>query len=144
MSDRPIHSEPRACGSCNKCCEGWLHGNAHGKKFWRGRPCHYLSGGACSIYADRPRDPCQTFQCEWLRNDDIPGWMKPDDVNAIFIAREKDGFSYLEINEAGETLRSDVLSWAGMHCLERNLNLVYFINGGLNRIGSEAFLSLEW
>lgn len=70
--------------------------------------------------------------------------MKPDDVNAIFIAREKHGFSYLEINEAGEKLRSEVLSWAVMYCLARNLNLVYFIDGGVNRIGSKGFLELEW
>jgi hypothetical protein len=70
--------------------------------------------------------------------------MKPDDVNAILIAREKDGFPYIEINEAGEKLRSEVLSWAVMHCLEHALNLVYFIDGGVNRIGSKEFLELNW
>lgn len=142
MADHGIRPVPRSCGSCNKCCEGWLHGAAYDHKFWRGRPCHYLAGKACSIYENRPENPCKSFHCEWLRNEHVPGWLKPDEVNAILVERQKDGFSYLEINEAGEKLRAEVLSWAVMYCLENNLNLVYFINGGLNRIGSKAFLEL--
>lgn len=144
MHNASVPSGERSCGTCSKCCEGWLHGNAYGNKFWRGRPCHYLISNSCSIYGNHPEDPCKSFRCEWLRNDQVPGWMKPDDVNAILIAREKGGFHYLEINEAGEKLRSEVLSWAVMHCLANDLNLVYFIDGGLNRIGSKAFLALEW
>ena len=70
--------------------------------------------------------------------------MRPDAVNAILVTREREGHRFLEINEAGEKLRSEVLSWAVMYCLERRLNLVYFIDGGVNRIGSPAFLALEW
>ena len=144
MTDVAVSVPPRACGDCTKCCEGWLHGSAFGKKFWRGRPCHYLSASQCSIYSQRPEDPCRTFNCEWLSNDSIPGWMRPDAVNAILVTREREGHRFLEINEAGEKLRSEVLSWAVMYCLERRLNLVYFIDGGVNRIGSPAFLALEW
>ena len=134
----------RVCGSCAKCCEGWLHGNAHGHAFWRGRPCHYLTAGKCSIYGNHPEDPCKSFRCQWLINDHIPGWMKPDDVNAILVWRNRDGFDYLEINEAGEKLRSEVLSWAVMYCLQNNFNLQYSIDGGINRIGSTEFLQLSW
>lgn len=144
MSDTLTNGHERRCGTCSKCCEGWLHGNALGHKFWRGRPCHYLVSGSCSIYGNHPDDPCKSFKCEWLKGGYIPGWMKPDEINAILIARQKDGFDYLEINEAGEKLRAEVLSWAVMHCLEHGLNLVYFIDGGLNRLGSKAFLDLEW
>ncbi len=134
----------RECGTCTKCCEGWLHGNAYGKPFWRGRPCHYLSAGKCSIYGNHPEDPCKTFKCQWLTNNDIPGWMKPDDINAIFTSRTKDGLDYLEITEAGEKLHVEVLSWAIMYALQHNINLQYAIDGGTNRIGSSAFLALNW
>ena len=70
--------------------------------------------------------------------------MKPDDVNAILVWRNRDGFDYLEINEAGEKLRSEVLSWAVMYCLQNNFNLQYSIDGGINRIGSTEFLQLSW
>ena len=43
--------------------------------------------------------------------------MKPDDVNAILVRRRKNNLDYLEITEAGEKLRSEVLSWAVMYCL---------------------------
>ena len=138
-----IREQPRSCGSCAKCCEGWLHGSAYEKGFWRGRPCHYLTAGKCSIYGQHPDDPCKTFRCEWLANDNIPGWMKPDDVNAILVRRRKDNEDYIEITEAGEKLRSEVLSWAVMYCLGRKLNLYYSIDGGPNRIGSPEFLALK-
>lgn len=70
--------------------------------------------------------------------------MKPDEVNAILVRRRKDGIDYLEITEAGEKLRSEVLSWAVMYCLERKLNLYYSIDGGSNRIGSPEFLAMTW
>jgi hypothetical protein len=70
--------------------------------------------------------------------------MRPDEVNAILVWRKKDGFDYLDISEAGEKLRAEVLSWAVMYCLQHNYNLQYMINGGLNRIGSRAFLNLGW
>lgn len=144
MSDANITPPPRACDACSKCCEGWLQGSTFDKKFWRGRPCHYFIGSKCSIYSERPEDPCRVFRCEWLSNDNIPGWMRPDQVMAIMVSRQREGHNFLEINEAGEKLRAEVLSWAVMYCLERNLNLVYFIDGGVNRIGSQEFLALEW
>ena len=139
-----VKGEPRSCGTCTKCCEGWLHGAAYEKKFWRGRPCHYLTAGKCAIYGQHPEDPCKKFRCQWLANEDVPGWLKPDEVNAILVKRRKNDIDYLEITEAGEKLRSEVLSWAVMYCLERKLNLYYSIDGGSNRIGSPEFLAMTW
>jgi hypothetical protein len=64
-----------------------------------------LESGRCSIYGNHPEDPCKVFKCEWLVNDNIPGWMKPDDVNAILVWRKEDNIDYLDIAEAGEKLR---------------------------------------
>ena len=91
----------------------------------------------------RACDACSKC-CEWLSNDNFAGWMRPDQVMTIMVSRQREGHNFLEINEAGEKLRAEVLSWAVMYCLERNLNLVYFIDGGVNRIGSQEFLALEW
>lgn len=136
-----IKESARKCGSCTKCCEGWLYGKAYEKPFWRGRPCHYLADGKCSIYGNHPDDPCKSFKCEWLSNKDVPGWLKPNEVNAILSMREKKGFKYLRITEAGGILRSDVLSWAYMYCLQNKLNLEYTIDSGSNRIGNPEFLA---
>ena len=69
--------------------------------------------------------------------------MRPDQVNTILVTREKNGLRYLEVNEAGQKLQAEVLSWAIMYCLQQNLNIVYYIDGGVNRIGSKEFLNLE-
>jgi uncharacterized cysteine cluster protein YcgN (CxxCxxCC family) len=143
LNDASVTTPPRVCGTCSKCCEGHLHGSAHGHPFWKGRPCHYLESGRCSIYGNHPEDPCKVFKCEWLVNDNIPGWMKPDDVNAILVWRKEDSIDYLDIAEAGEKLRVEVLSWAIMFCLQNNYNLQYRIDGGVNRIGSKSFLGQE-
>lgn len=136
----PINNVQRQCGSCTKCCEGWLFGEAHDKKFWPGRPCHYLSEKKCSIYDERPVDPCVTYTCAWLANEDIPGWLKPSEVNAIITFKTVGDISYIEIVEAGETLKSKVLSWAIMYAMQNNMNIKYAIDGGSNKIGSQEFL----
>jgi hypothetical protein len=69
--------------------------------------------------------------------------MKPDNVNAILVWRKEDNIDYLDISEAGEKLRAEVLSWAIMFCLQNNYNLQYMIDGGVNRIGSKSFLGQE-
>ena len=86
-----IRGEPRSYSKCAKCCEGWLHGSAFEKKFWRERLCHYLAAGKCSIYGQHPEVPCKVFRCEWLANDDVPGWLRPDKVNSILVKRRKNG-----------------------------------------------------
>lgn len=133
----------RECGTCTKCCEGHLHGSAHGHAFWKGRPCHFLSASkGCTIYTDRPENPCKTYKCMWLADETnkIPEWLKPNEVNAILTLRQVNGIEYIHLAEAGETMRSDVLSWAIQHTLNNGLNLSYEVDGGFNKIGQDDFI----
>lgn len=133
----------RGCESCTKCCEGYLSGEAKGKSFYPGKPCHFISiGKGCSIYTTRPNDPCAIFKCEWLINNEIPEWMKPNEINAIITTskiKDKEIY-YLNVVEAGEPLRSDVLTQLILYTLSNNLNFAWQINGGKNWIGSPEFL----
>lgn len=70
--------------------------------------------------------------------------MQPSNVNAILVWRKKNDIDYLDLSEAGEKLNVEVLSWAIMYCLKNKFNLQYMIDGGVNRIGSQEFLSLNW
>lgn len=133
----------RECGSCGRCCEGWLTGEVYGQPFWPGRPCHFRTTEGCSIYAQRPAKPCKAFKCMWLEHDSIPAWMKPDEVNAIFTWRAAGNITYMSLHEAGEKLRSDVLSWTIHHAIANNINLLYHINGGQNRIGTPEFIKAD-
>jgi hypothetical protein len=132
----------RECGTCTKCCEGYLFGSAHGKQFTLGKPCHFVTKDkGCGIYKDRPENPCKSFQCAWLVNKDIPEWLKPDQVNAMFVFGWKNDIPYLDLVEAGAKLDSQVLTWAILWVLERNLNFAWQTEGGYSYIGSVEFIN---
>lgn len=132
----------RTCDGCSKCCEGWLRGEANQHTFYPGKPCHYLAKG-CSIYDNRPKDPCQQYKCMWLESDELPMWMRPDLCNAIVTKHNKDGVEFYSLVEAGQQLDSAVLSWFLLWALNNNKNLMYEVKGGANRIGSSAFLAVK-
>ena len=132
----------RTCDGCTKCCEGWLQGEAYGYKFFRGRPCFFLNK-TCTIYDTRPDDPCRSYKCGWLDEIQFPEWMKPDLVNVIINRSTQNGIKYYVLVEAGSLLDVKVLSWMIQWALNNNQNLMYYIDGGLNRIGSKEFLELS-
>lgn len=130
----------RECGTCTKCCEGWLTGEALGYKFYQGKPCHFVAiGKGCAVYAKRPKDPCVSYKCAWLTNDAIPEWMKPSEINTIIDERIEEGIKYLSVNEAGSKLDSAVLTWIIEYALANQLNLLWTVNGGEHWIGSPEF-----
>jgi hypothetical protein len=135
--------DKRACGTCTKCCEGYLAGEALGHTFFQGKPCHFIAiGKGCSVYAKRPKDPCQSYKCEWLTNVNIPEWMKPNDIDAIIDMRKIEGIEYLSIKEAGSPMQARVLSWIFQYALNNNLNIKWEIDGGINWVGSPDFIAL--
>lgn len=133
--------EKRTCGTCTKCCEGWLAGEALGHSFYPGKPCHFISiGKGCSVYSKRPKDPCQTYKCAWLIDENIPEWMKPSDINLIVDYRKtSSGIPYISLREAGDILSAKVLTWFIQYALANNANLYWEIQGGVNWIGSPEF-----
>ncbi|NDB84209.1 MAG: hypothetical protein EB127_16065 [Alphaproteobacteria bacterium] len=141
----PIKSDEsgmkRTCNGCTKCCEGWLNGNAHGYHFYRGRKCFFLAEKNCSIYDDRPEDPCKTYQCAWLLDDKIPYWMKPNLVDVIITYRQAKDISYVELTEAGSKLNVEVFSWFVQEYVKGTWNTItYTIENNLNYISRDG----EW
>ena len=129
----PVVSSERHCGGCTKCCEGWLWGDAHGHKFWPGRPCHFSSSKGCSIYHNRPDVPCKSFECEWLKNDNIPEWMKPDISNVVITKSIENDREFLQFMEVGARLDPRILSWIFMNYVDNKLtNVKYLYNGELS------------
>ena len=132
----------RSCDGCAKCCEGWLAGEVNGHAFYKGRPCFFLKK-TCSIYSTRPVNPCRTFKCSWLAEDIFPHWMKPDLVNVIISKKQVRNVLYYEILEAGATIDSKTLNWLIQWALISHNNILYYIEGGVNKIGSEDFLKVD-
>lgn len=130
---------PRKCGECTACCEGWLEGEALGHKFYRGRPCHFLGDGCCSIYSVRPEDPCKSYKCMWLTSNAIPNWMRPDKCGVILTQRSEKGIPYVHATETDRKMDSAVLSWVIQACFNNGWNLRYTIDHGNNYLGSKEF-----
>lgn len=133
----------RECGDCTQCCQGWLTGVAHGHMFQPGTPCHYKSANGCSIYKDRPKDPCQTFSCAWLTNADfLPEWLKPNVSGVICTWRATEsGIPFLDVVECGRKIDSTVLNWLILEHLKKGQNLRYRVDGGVNFIGQQDFVA---
>lgn len=129
----------RQCKECSECCKGWLTANIYGKEMTAGRPCHYYSGSECSIYKDRPEDPCVQYLCHWLENQDIPEWMKPSLSKVIITNRKWSGGTFLHIKECGQKMDSTVLNWIYMYVSEKNINMAIEVGGALYFKGPEGF-----
>ncbi len=135
----------RECGNCTKCCEGWLAGDAYGHSFYKGKPCHFIAiGKGCTIYTERPKEPCVSYSCAWLKTADFPEWLKPSEVNAIIDFKKimNTEIDFIKIHEAGETLRSDVLSWVINYATSKGYNLYWTVNGANYWAGSHEFCQL--
>lgn len=131
----------RSCGSCHKCCEGWLEATIYDKKMHPGRPCFFLEKGeqGCTIYADRPENPCITYSCSWLEEPDVfPSWLKPNLTNAIITKKKIDDteLTYYEVSEAGSKMDSSVLHWIFMWALRTQTSIMYQIEGKFHTLAS--------
>lgn len=143
MSDLIYTSQKRACGECTECCQGWLWGDAHGKPFFAGRPCHFVSHQGCSIYNDRPHSPCKTFVCSWLGDEKnvFPEWMRPDKSGVLMQPNTtKNGFSYISVYECGRKIDSSVLNWLILYTLGGGQNISVQVGGGWSHYGTQDFL----
>jgi len=66
--------------------------------------------------------------------------MKPDLVNIIITKRQVKNLFYYEIIEAGATIDSKTLNWLVQWAVNTNNNILYEVESGANRIGSQDFL----
>jgi hypothetical protein len=137
-------NQVRNCDGCTVCCRGWLFGSAHGHSFFKGTPCHFVGEMGCTIYKERPEDPCKTYKCAWLTDFNIPEWFKPNLSNVICTWKEwKSGFYYLEVLECGKKLDSKILSWLFVKYANNNYNLHYELDGGNYYVGENEFLKYK-
>lgn len=133
----------RECGDCTKCCEGNLTFKIKDINVYKGKPCPFVDiHKGCSIYEDRPEKPCKAYKCAWLSEPTIPLWMKPNKINAIIDIRTVNGIKFLNLIEAGETLRSDVLTHCFLYAKANKLNFAWQVKGGQNWYGSPEFCKI--
>jgi len=154
----------RECGECTACCEGWLTGEIRGHKMMPGKNCHFLGCNRCTIYEERPQDPCRNFECGWLQNKNniVPEWMKPS-KSKVMIKEMKYEVSmvqdwggratyimptdtnlvttvrYWNVVECGETISGPVLNWLVQTCLLYDIPMIYEVAGKKEVLGPPEF-----
>jgi len=112
-----------------------------------GQPCHFLEKGCrgCTIYKDRPKDPCKEYTCAWLDDPSLPAWLKPDISNVIITKKtfmeDKSG-SYYQIIETGKKIDASVLNWIINWALKNQLNIHYQVDGKFHFMGTDTFHKL--
>jgi hypothetical protein len=132
----------RRCGSCTACCDGWLQIEVRGHKVGRGKPCPFSTGHNCTIYADRPADPCQKFICGWLiARSPLPEWMRPDQAGMILLPAQFH-WNKLAVDVAvavGEAPKAKAIGWLKGFCEAHRRPLLYQLGTEWHAFGPESF-----
>ncbi|MEO6409623.1 MAG: SEC-C metal-binding domain-containing protein [Burkholderiaceae bacterium] len=107
----PEHAT-RSCGSCTRCCDGWLEGEVRGHRMHPGQRCHFVTDTGCSIYADRPQSPCRSFVCGWMQpGSTLPDDWRPDRIGVIVVDTHWRGAPARILVSAGNDPAEPVLDW---------------------------------
>ncbi len=131
----------RSCDGCTKCCEGYLIAEIHGEMMYPGKACQFCKvGGGCSIYKDRPKDPCKNYMCMWRAEDVVPIEFKPSEVNSLITRNEINGMPFLTLLEAGEKMRAEVVAWFIVFVSSKGINAEWQIDGKAYYSGHPKFL----
>ncbi len=131
----------RECGDCKSCCEGWLAGEIYDIRMFPGTPCHFSCETGCSIYENRPQDPCRSFDCLWKSNNTVPSWMKPNKSKVILVMRTTpEGINYMQAHSTGEKISVEVMSWLFRQYAYNSVNIVYDVDGSVNYFGNADFI----
>lgn len=134
--------QERSCGTCTKCCEGWLSANIKGHEMHPGKPCFFLADGKCADYEGRP-STCKTYNCAWKTEPEtFPEWMRPDRISTIIskiTLPSRADLTHYEVAESGGHLDVKTLNWLIQWSLDKGVNLFYEIEGKHHSIGSPAF-----
>ena len=144
----PIVSNKRECGTCTKCCEGWLSGDVRGHKMYPGKPCFFLEIGigkpsGCSDYENRPDDPCKKYKCFWIADENIPDEFKPEVSGVILDMMKIKGFDALRMISAPNDPDVDMLTWAFKHVFSTGvLNMFWTIEKQSHWIGTAEFVEM--
>ena len=136
----------RKCDECTMCCQGWLTANILGREMQEGSPCYYVTSKGCSIYNERPENPCATYKCEWLKDDGsvFPHWFRPDlsgvIINQRFWGKNKEN-AFWNIRECGKQIDSKILNWIYMYASKHNLCMRIQVANNWYTMGPPEFVA---
>jgi hypothetical protein len=107
-----------------------------------GNPCTFVQEGiGCSIYKDRPKDPCKLFECSWKASDFVPIEFSPKATGQIISTQITEGIPYMLMSYAGKDVTAEMLSWFVTFVIGRQLNAEWSVDDQVHAIGSPDFIS---
>lgn len=105
-----------------------------------GKPCQFVDiGVGCTIYKNRPKDPCKTFMCMWRADMRMPEHFKPSEINALVSQQEINGIPFLSAVETGSKMDSEFVSWFVSHVVANKINAEWHIEDKSFFIGDGNF-----
>ena len=132
----------RKCSECTACCDGWLKINVRGRDVFPGSPCPFSVAHQCSIYEERPVDPCQQFVCGWLMdNSPLPEWMRPDKANLILLPANFQwrGIPVHVAVAVGARPKDKAINWLKDFCRKSHRPLIFQMHDEWIAYGSPQF-----
>ncbi len=121
-------TKPRTCQPCTACCDGWVSMNINGTDVYPGKPCPHSTGKGCDDYENRPKDPCDHFNCAWImKNSPLPDWMKPNNAK-VLVVLDKLQWQGLSVDLAvpvGKRIPPRALNWLKQFANEYGRPLIY-------------------
>jgi len=104
----------RCCQPCTACCDGWVRIEVKGCEAYPGKPCPHSTGAGCDDYKNRPKNPCQIFECAWVKSDSyLPDNFRPDECGALV---QEAALTWQEIDvdvivPVGKKIPDETLNW---------------------------------
>jgi hypothetical protein len=130
----------KECGTCTKCCEGWLKADIKGHEIYPGKPCVFVEiGKGCKDYENRPQEPCKTFTCGWIQIDDMPEQFKPEFSGVIMHTQGGNEKPYVCLSKAPNNPTVQYISWAVTYAMSRNINIVWYVDDKSWWLGDAEF-----
>ncbi len=134
--------EPRPCGDCSLCCDGWLRTHVLGHDIGLGHPCPYSDGHLCTIHEKRPEDPCRVFFCGWAEaGSHLPSFMQPNKTGVIVLTGRSQwlGQPVDVLVSAGRDPDETVLAWYRDYSIKAMRPFMYQLNEQWFGFGPTAF-----
>jgi len=131
----------KTCGTCTKCCEGWLTFTVDSTRIYPGNPCIFLKqNNGCTRYDTRPNYPCKTFNCVWLDIKNIPDKWKPENCGVIMKFNAIHDIKYVEFIQAPSLPSKEMIDWAKNYFKKNKINFLYVNENGVHPYGEKIFI----
>ena len=121
-------TDTRTCQPCTACCDGWVSMTINGVDVHPGKPCPHSTGKGCDDYENRPKDPCDNFNCAWvMENSPLPDWLKPNNAK-VLVVLDKLQWQGLSVDLAvpvGKRIPPRALNWLKQFANEQGRPLIY-------------------